>query len=377
MMELSPTPRQREIRDGLTTVLAAHGPSEWDAPVSVESGYDPGLWSELVSAGWVSFGFPEAFGGRGGEVSDLVAVAEALGKGPVLSPFHGGIVLSGQALLAAGGEEARLRVLLTGQRTFTYCNWEGLDEPDDAQPTVMASESTSGWQLDGSARLVPYGADVDELLVMAHVRTGDQQGPTLFAVPASSSGLTTHLVPTIGGDRCCDVAFSRVEVDSSHVVGGVGQAAAWLPRVIDIGRVVVAAEMVGAAAGALSHATAWASSRVQFNAPIGSLQAVQHRLADAFIDVVTAQDSVYDAAGTIDRSEEARLAAAEAKAYCSVACRRVTAAAHQICGGEGIYSDQPLHLWHRRVAALVPVLGSVRNLRSIVAASVLSDSGAQ
>jgi alkylation response protein AidB-like acyl-CoA dehydrogenase len=147
----------------------------------------------------------------------------------------------------------------------------------------------------------------------------------------------------------------------------------WLPGALDVGRVVIAAEMVGAAAAALTHASHWASTRVQFNAPIGSLQAVQHRLADAFIDVVTAQDSVYDAAGIIDRGEGARVAAAEAKAYCSDACRRVTAAAHQVCGGEGIYSDQPLHLWHRRVAALVPRLGSVRYLRATVAASVLPD----
>ena len=111
------------------------------------------------------------------------------------------------------------------------------------------------------------------------------------------------------------------------------------------------------------------------NAPIGSLQAVQHRLADAYIDVVTAQDSVYDAAGVIDRGDEARLVAAAAKAYCNDACRRVTAAAHQVCGGEGIYADQPLHLWHRRIAALVPVLGTVRSLRALVAASILPTDG--
>ena len=164
-----------------------------------------------------------------------------------------------------------------------------------------------------------------------------------------------------------------MEVDATQVVGPVGGAMQWLPRVLDIGRVVLAAEMVGAAAAALAHATQWTTTRVQFNAPIGSLQAVQHRLADAYIDVVTAQDSVYDAAGLIERGEEARVAAASAKAYCAEACRRVTAAAHQMCGGEGIYADQPLHRWHRRVAALVPVLGSVRYLHAIVAGSILPD----
>jgi alkylation response protein AidB-like acyl-CoA dehydrogenase len=373
-MDLSPTPRQQELRDGLTALLASRAGSELDARVSSEPGYDPDLWSGLVSAGWVTVGFPEPCGGRGGGIGDLVVVAESLGGGHVPTPLHGGIVLCGQALLAALGEGDRLRALLSGERTFTYCNWEGFEEPGERPPTVEATATARGWRLDGLARFVPYIDDVDELLVLADVPAGrDQPGPTLFAVPGSAAGLSTQPVPTAGGDRCSHVRFSGVEVEAAHVVGQMGGAMQWLPRVLDIGRVVLAAEMVGAAAAALSHATHWATTRVQFNAPIGSLQAVQQRLADAYIDVVTAQDSVYDAAGIIDRGEEARVAAAAAKAYCSDACRRVTAAAHQICGGEGIYADQPLHLWHRRVAALVPVLGSVRYLRATVAASVLPD----
>jgi hypothetical protein len=371
-MDLSPTQRQRELRDALTALLASHATSERDARDSSGPGYDPGLWSDLVSGGWVTVGFPEAFGGRGGGVGDLVVVAETLGGGHVPTPLHGGIVLCGQALLSAPGEGDRLRALLSGERTFTYCNWEGFEEPGERPPTVEATETAHGWRLDGLARFVPYGDDVDELLVLADVQAGGAtRGPTLFVVPGSSSGLTTVPVPTVGGDRYSHVRFSKVEVDAAQVVGPVGGAMQWLPRVLDIGRVVLAAEMVGAAAAALSHATHWATTRVQFNVPIGSFQAVQHRLADAYIDVVTAQDSVYDAAGLIDRGEEARVAAAEAKAYCGDACRRVTAAAHQMCGGEGISADQPLHRWHRRVAALVPVLGSVRYLHAIVAASVL------
>ena len=368
-MDLSPPQRHQELRDGLSALVASHVTPEGDARDPSEPGDDPGLWPDLVSGGWVTVGFPEASGGRGGGIGDLVVVAETLGGGHVATPFQGGIVLCGQALLATPEEGDRLRALLAGERTFTYCNWEGFEDPGARPPTVEATETANGWALDGSARFVPYADVVDELLVLADVPAG----PTLFAVPGSSSGLTTQPVPTVGGDRYSHVGFSRVEVDEAQVVGQVGRAMQWLPRVLDIGRVVLAAEMVGAAAAALSHATSWATTRVQFNAPIGSLQAVQHRLADAYIDVVTAQDSVYDAAGLIDRGEEARVAAAEAKAYCADACRRVTAAAHQMCGGEGIYADQPLHWWHRRVAALVPVLGSVRYLQAIVAASVLSD----
>jgi len=373
-MDLSPPQRLVELRDGLRALLASRATSEGDARDSSAPGYDLGLWSHLMSGGWVTAGFPEASGGRGGGVSDLVVVAEALGGGHVAAPFQGGIVLCGQALLATPGEGDRLRALLTGEHSFTYCNWEGFEPPAERPPAVEATETPSGWRLDGLARFVPYADVVDELLVLAAAPGGsDASGPTLFAVPGTAAGLITQLVPTVAGDRYSHVSFSGVEVAAAQVVGQVGGAMQWLPRVLAIGRVVLAAEMVGAAAAALSHATDWATRRVQFNAPIGSLQAVQHRLADAYIDVVTAQDSVYDAAGVIDRGEEARAAAAAAKAYCSEACRRVTAAAHQMCGGEGIYADQPLHRWHRRVAALVPVLGSVRHLRAIVAASILPD----
>ena len=374
-MDLSPTPRQQELRIGLNAFLASPPSTAPDVRPLSQPGDDTALWSDLVAGGWVTAGFPEAYGGRGGGVGDLVVIAETLGEGHVPTPFHGAIVLCGQALLAAG-EGDRLRALLSGEHTFTYCNWEGFEEPAERPSTVEATKSAQGWRLDGLARFVPHGAEADVLLVMAAVRVGgDRATPTLFAVPGSSAGLTTEPVPTVGGDRCSHVGFSEVEVDVAQVVGEVGGATQWLPRVLAVGRVVLAAEMVGAAAGALTHATHWAATRVQFNAPIGSFQAVQHRLADAYVDVVTAQDSVYDAAGIIDRGEEDRVAAAAAaaKAYCSEACRRVTSAAHQVCGGEGIYADQPLHLWHRRVAALVPVLGSVRFLRAAVAASVLPD----
>ena len=372
-MHLSPTQRQEELRDGLRAFLASPVLLDSDSVDSTEPGYDPGLWSELVSGGWVTVGFPEADGGRGGGIGDLVIVAEALGRGQVPTPLHGGIVLCGQALLATPGEGDRLQALLDGPAHLHLRQLGRVRGSQRAAPDGGGGrDQRAGGDSTGQARFVPYGADADELLVMADVReAGGSRARPSSPCRVRQSGLSAQLVPTLGGERWSHVTFSGVEVDPSHMVGQVGQAAEWLPRVLDIGRVVLAAEMVGAAAAALSHASRWSTGRVQFNAPIGSLQAVQHRLADAFIDVVTAQDSVYDAAAIIDRGEEARLVAAAAKAYCSEACRRVTAAAHQVCGGEGIYADQPVHLWHRYIAALVPVLGTVRYLRATVAASIL------
>ena len=124
---------------------------------------------------------------------------------------------------------------------------------------------------------------------------------------------------------------------------------------------------------ALDHTVEHVTTREQWDAPIGTFQAVQHRCADMLIDVTTARDAVYDAAGTVDRGEDAVLAASRAKAFAIDACRRVTAAAHQLHGGEGIYADQPVHLWYRRVKAIEPMYGSPDFHRAVVAAALLDD----
>jgi alkylation response protein AidB-like acyl-CoA dehydrogenase len=365
-MNLAQTAQQSEFVTGFEALLAARPTrTNWDHVVSSAPGFDQALWSELVAERWVTVGFPPELGGRGGGVSDMALLAEVIGTGPVPGPLHSGIILSGRALLA--GRDDRLRGLLAGDRTFTFWSWG-----DTEQCNVGATKTSQGWRLDGRARFVPYGEDAGELLVVATVSDGDDgHVDALFSLARSSAGGVAESVPSLGGDRLSHVTFTGVEVDASAVVGEIGDPTRWLPEVIAIGRVVVAAEMVGAAAAALSHAVAWARTRVQFNAPIGTLQAVQHRLADAFIDVATARDAVYDAAGLIDRGVVDLAAAAGAKAYCGDSCRRVTAAAHQVCGGEGIYADQPLHAWHRRVQGLAPFLGGINELRAVVAEAIL------
>ncbi|MGP0030497.1 MAG: acyl-CoA dehydrogenase family protein [Acidimicrobiales bacterium] len=374
-MKLSLTDRQEAHLEAMRALLRARSSSlGWEQVVSTEPGYDRTLWADLAAGGWISVGFPESVGGAGGGVTDLVAAAEALGEGPVPTPFHGGIVLSGRALWAASPDDHRLRSLLSGERRFVFCPLDGSGGTAGPAPAVEATPTTGGWRLDGQCDFVPYGADAEVLLVVAAVRApGGRGGPTLMAVDAASPGVTAHPVPSLGGDRLCHLSLADVAVEPTQVVGEVGDAPRWLPGVLDIGRLAVSAEMVGAASAALAHACRRAGERTQFGVPIGSQQAVQHRLADALMDVVTARDAVYDAAGVIDRGEEAHAAVAGAKAYCSGSCRRVTAAAHQVCGGEGIYADQPLHLWHRRVAALVPVLGGVQTLRAAVASTLLDD----
>jgi alkylation response protein AidB-like acyl-CoA dehydrogenase len=364
-VDLSVSNRQVALADAVRALCAGRAdPRAWESLVSDEPGYDRELWSELLQSGLVTGGFSERAGGSGGSLADLGVVIEELASVPLPTPILNGLVLTGQVLGQASGNGTWLADLLAGRRRFaTLLSDAGRD---GAIGVVSTTESVAGeWILDGTVPFVPYAASADELVVV----TADSAH--LFIVEADAIGVSMEAVPTVGGDRRCHIRLASVPVRGDRALVPSGGTDSWLSPVLAVARAMVAADMVGAAAASLDHATKWAKSRVQFATPIGSFQAVQHRLADALIDVTTARDAVYDALGRLDRHEPGEVAAAAAKAYATDACRRVTATAHQVCGGEGIYTDQPVHLWHRRVAGLAAELGTVRTGREAVAAALL------
>jgi alkylation response protein AidB-like acyl-CoA dehydrogenase len=340
-----------------------------------EPGYDVGAWQDLLAAGWATRGFPAALSGAGGNLTDLVAVVEEIGRGPFPCPIQNGIVQSGFALLAIADRQqcgVHLPALLSGRQRYAFC----LTEPEGSyRPGAVATRATRhgrGWRLDGVKSFVPYGESADCLLVVARTddRRGGEDGLSLFLVRAPTGGVRRQPLSSIGCDHQCRILLESVRVEAGDVLGTPHTAWPPLQMALDRAAVVVAAEAVGAAAAALDQAVSRAQARRVFGAPLGSFQSMQHRFADRLIDLTRARDAVYDAAGALDRAEDARLRVSEAKVAASEGCRRVTAFAHQVYGGEGIYADRPVHLWYRRVKGLEPVLGDPRTHRDRIAAFV-------
>lgn len=347
-MDLMPNQAQAELAEQMAALVASHA--------------ELGI-ADLVQAGPGTAGFPEATGGSGGGVSEQAVVAYVLGRRSVTTTYHNSIVLTGAVLASADPRGPGLAALLAGRSMSTCIGELPWEAPDTFRPP-SAVEHRGTLVVDGVARFVAGAGTAQDLLVVLG-------GHTLVTVAADAPGVTLVAVPVVDGTSF-HVGFHGVPVDPAQVIDGPHRAHRWLPQALAVGRTVLAAEMVGAASAALEHATAWAQERRQFGVPVGAFQAVQHQLADAAIDVVTARDAVADAAGTLDRGDaNAVVAAAEAKLLCAAACRRVTAAAHQVCGGEGLYADQPLHRWHRRVQGLVPLLGSPATLRAEIAEALL------
>ncbi|SHN46565.1 acyl-CoA dehydrogenase family protein [Cryptosporangium aurantiacum] len=353
-------------------------------------GYDPDWWRGALPR--FTGGLP---GGRG-RFADAVDAIRQLAAAAVPSPVHNGVVQSG-ALLAALGEREHLNALTAGERRYAFC----VTEPDGSYGPgsirTRAEPTGKSWRLDGTKCFVPYAADADVLLVVARVPgpvsvADGRRAPDVvaaFAVDAAAPGVRIEPIPTIGLDHQCAIslraaparrlgAFRRPgrppdPTDPTDPTEPTDPTDSALSR----GTIALAADALGAAEAAMRYAVERVSTRVQQGTPLGTRQAVKHRCADMLLDVALVAGVVERAARLLDRDaapDDVRRAAAIAKAAAATRCRRVTASAHQLCGGDGIHADRPLHLWYRRVKAAEPMLGDPRHHRATVATTLLDSS---
>lgn len=313
-------------------------------------------------------------GPRRSAATDLAVVVHALGRLPAPLPFLQRSVLAGALCRAAAsgeasGPAAHVAGDLRHGRAVAVCVGDPGSVAPHRCPPVRCAPDRGGWSLTGTAHHVAGAAGADLFLVVA----GSPVGVVVAAVEARASAVRVEPVPTLGDDGRCHVGLDGARVADDALLASGGPAEAALARALDVGRAALAAEMAGAAAAALDAAVERARRRTQFGRPIGTQQALAHRLVDAALAASAVTDAVFDAAGALDRGDPAApVLAASAKALANRYCRRVTATAHQVFGAAGIYADQPLHHWHRRVHALSADLGTTAELHRFVGGAVVS-----
>jgi alkylation response protein AidB-like acyl-CoA dehydrogenase len=356
-MDLSLTGRQQGVQRDLDALLGAPDARAIGEMVADEPGFDASQWAAVAQV------IAPACTFAAGTLTDLVVVAEALGYAAFPSPFHNRVVQSGW-VLALGGHADRIAAPGNRGRAYALCLTEPSGLSDLDAITTTATPVGGAWSVDGEKCFVPYAASADALLVVA--RAADRDDVVVVEVDPRAAGVAMEAIPTLGRDRQVAITFRAAPATLV-----VTDAAVAVEQAMARALVVLCADAVGAARAALDYTVARITTREQWDAPIGSFQAVQHRAADMLIDVTTARDAVFDAAGRIDRGEDALAPASATKGFVVDAARRVTAGAHQLNGGEGIHADVPLHLWYRRVKAAEPVLGSPAYHRARVAAHLL------
>jgi alkylation response protein AidB-like acyl-CoA dehydrogenase len=324
------------------------------AAVAMPRGYDEDLWSVLCEqVGAAALAIPEEYGGAGFTLFETHVVLEELGAALAPSPMLGSAVLAAQALLLAGEESACHELLpgiAAGERVAALV-WSGADGRWPVTDlAVRAAASGGGWVLDGTGSFVLDGDHADRLLVLAQ----SPSGPALFLVDPEQPGVRRTAEATM--DQTLRLA--TVELASVEASLVAADAGAFLPTLRDVALSAVSALQVGAAQRCLDVTVAYAKEREQFGRPIGSFQALKHRMADMLVEVETARSASWAAGwSAAQRDADLPARAATAKAWCSEAFSAVAAEAVQLHGGIAITWEHDAQLFLKRAHALSQLFG--------------------
>lgn len=303
--------------------------------------HDPALWSDLAAADLLGVALPESVGGSGRGFLELGIVLAEVGWSVAPVPAYATLVLGADTIARHGSAEQQGRYL-PGVVAGTTILTAALAEParsDFAAPTTTARRDGAGWRLDGVKELVPAGQIADAVIVSAVTDDGRE---SLFVVDVRTPGVDAVAVATTGAQPHADITFDGVSVSAEDRLDASGDGSAMLQDVHDRALVALCAVQVGVTERALRISAAYTSEREQFNRPIGSFQAVQQRMADAFIDVEAIRWTTWHAAWLLAEGRPATREAMIAKFWAAEAGMRVVATAQQVHGGVGIDVTYPL-----------------------------------
>jgi acyl-CoA dehydrogenase len=321
---------------------------------------DRALWSEMAELGLLGISIPGEWGGGDGDVRDLVVVMEQAGR--ALAPIPLLSTLIAVATLTESGDRQamadHLPRIADGSAMF------GVVAPSFGLGSglVTATSVDDVWELTGEVDFVLDAPACDQLLVLAQTR----RGATLFVCPADSRGVDRSTRPVLDTTR--PQALVGLHGVRASTVGVLGAGADAVGAAVELGRVALAAELVGLVDHALRATVEYVKTRRQFGRPIGSFQAVKHRLADVLVQLEAARSAVALAAGCAAVASEALpLAASTARVVAAQAADLAAREYVQLHGGIGFTWEHPAHLYFRRAKSASVLFGTTHDHRLRIA----------
>ena len=362
-MDFALSEEQEMLQKSARDFLSAECPKSLVREIEAgDLGYSPELWKRMAALGWMGLALPEEYGGAGFSLLDMAVLFEEFGRaampGPMFSTTVGAL-----AVLEFGTEEQK-RALLPKVATGELIMTMAMAEPEvNEDPRFIATRAEShdgGYAITGTKLFVPYAHIADYTLVVARTEgaPGDDSGLTVFIVDAKAAGINLTPLITIAADKQFEVVFDKVSVSDSDILGSLHKGLPMVKAVLRKATAIQCAVMVGGAQQELELTAEHTKTRIQFDRPIGTFQAVQHRLADMFVDVQGARWTTYQAVWRLSEGLPADREVTIAKAFSNIACQRVAASAQQLHGGIGVDKDYDLHFYFRRAKAFELSLGS-------------------
>ena len=329
-----------------------------------EPGFSPDVWNQFAELGWTSVPFSEEDGGFDGGPVDIMVVMQRFGPGLVVEPYLANVVLAGGVLKRAATLEQKerwLQPMMAGGLQATLAFTEPQARFDIANVATTADANGDDWLLNGRKGFVLNGATADVLIVPARTsgEQGDSSGITLFAVDAASAGVSRHGYHTVDGGRAAEITLENVSVSRDAVLGDVGAGFGALDAAVDDATLAICAEAVGIMGALKDKTIEYSRSRAQFGVPIGSFQALQHRMVDMLTACEQAQSLLLWAAMTYaGGGDEAKRAISSIKYLVGTSGQLVGEEAVQIHGGMGVTWDLDVAHLFKRLTAISQLFGN-------------------
>jgi len=332
--------------------------------ITSSAGFSEDVWAAMAEMGILGVPFDAEHGGFGGNTVDMMVVMEALGEALVVEPYLATVGLGGR-FIARGGTVAQQKQILpsviAGKTKMAFAQTEPGARYELARVSARATPSGDGWVLEGDKRAVLHGGCADLLVVSARTAgaEGDAHGISVFLVERGAPGVTVSEYRGLDNLRLADVRLSGVRVARAGLLGAEGGGWSLIEEVVDYATALVCAEAVGAIKYAHDATLDYLKTRRQFGVPIGSFQALQHRMVDILIAYEQARSIACLACvkvETADGAERRRIVSA-AKIKIADAARHVSQEAVQLHGGMGMTEELKISHTFRRLTTIAQAFG--------------------
>jgi alkylation response protein AidB-like acyl-CoA dehydrogenase len=325
-------------------------------------GFDRAVWKEMADLGFAGILTSEKYGGSDFGPVGLGLVLEQSGHTLAASPLMSTVVLCGSAVQLAGNANQRqdiLSAIAAGDTLMALA----LEEGPHHNPTQIATTATAsggGYSISGNKTFVLDGHVADRLIVAARTsgKPNDKSGITLFIVDAKAPGVTITRTQMVDSRNAANISFNKVLVESDAVLGSVDSGSDVLDQVLDIARIGLSAEMLGSIQEVFDTTVEYLKERKQFGVPIGSFQALKHRIADLFAEIELCRSVVLDALSALEeRRNDVPQIASLTKARLSDTARRMTNEGLQMRGGMGMTDQFDIGLFMKRARVAAATFG--------------------
>ena len=318
---------------------------------SDDIGISDEIWKNMAEMGWLGLMIPEEFGGSGFNFEDMSILLEEMGRVGLSGPFFSTAIIGVRTLLLSGDEKQKKEILpkiSTGEIKITLAFNETAGSFDESEiNSTFTTKNDDGWTLNGEKLFVNDAKSADYFVVAS--KSENNQGLSLFLVPANSEGIEIEKMDSIGGDKIYKVKFSEIKLDDAQLLGEDGDAWDTLSEVFRYGAAGKSSEMSGAASKVMDMTLDYIKDRKQFDRPIGSFQAVQHHAADMAILTKVSTQFARKAAWKLSNSDESVLDVNRSKAYVSKAFHDICQISHQLHGAIGYTWDYDLQVFTRKM----------------------------